>query len=72
MSLKQKWWIYGILGALCLGGGLTLAIEASHWKHNALSWIYWTCLGTIGLSLHLIGVYLLIRAGITKYQLDKL
>lgn len=60
---KQRWWFLGSIGTLCLGTGISLAIEASHWKHQNQDFYVWFTVGTVGIAFVFIGVVALIRAG---------
>ncbi len=71
LSKRRRWWLNGFFGALLFGGGLTFAIESSHLKHSGEDWILWASTGTAGLSLALVGVFLLIRAGVLKGEIDR-
>lgn len=71
LSNKQLWWLYGSCGALFLGSGLSIAIEASHWKHQGEPFLVWVGFGVLGIGLVVSGVVFLIRAGIIKYELSK-
>lgn len=69
-SKRWQWWFNGAFGAILLGSGFCLALEASHWKHNNESFWIWTIAGIVGIALLLSGIVLLIRAGIIKKELD--
>lgn len=60
---KQRWLLLGSLGTLCLGTGISLAIEASHWKNQDQEFYIWFIGGTAGIALIFIGIVSLIRAG---------
>ncbi|MDC7998321.1 hypothetical protein [Gilvibacter sediminis] len=66
---KKQWWFNGVVGALLLGSGLSVALECSQLKHNGADFWLWTLGGTAGIGLVLSGVVLLIRAGIINEQL---
>ncbi|GGG12719.1 hypothetical protein GCM10011344_11790 [Dokdonia pacifica] len=70
--LKRQWWLYGTIGALFLGSGLSLISEAGHWKHQEMIWYQWIGGGIIGLALAISGVVFLINAGILKERIRKL
>lgn len=71
-QLKKQWWIYGIVGTLFLGSGLSLISEAGHWKHQTTEWLYWVGGGILGLALAISGVVFLVKAGILKERIRKL
>lgn len=71
-QLKRQWWLYGTLGALFLGSGLSLISEAGHWKQQEAIWYQWIGGGITGLALAISGVVFLINAGILKERIRKL
>lgn len=71
LSKKQLWWLYGAFGALFLGSGVSIALEASHWKHQGESLLLWAGCGTLGIGLVVAGVVFLIRAGILDREIKK-
>ncbi|MFC4636002.1 hypothetical protein ACFO3O_18985 [Dokdonia ponticola] len=71
-QLKKQWWLYGSVGALFLGSGLSLISEASHWKHQAVIWCQWVGFGMLGLALTVSGVVFLIKAGVLKERMRML
>ena len=66
---KKLWWFNGVVGALLLGSGLSIALECSQLKHNDGNFWLWTLGGTAGIGMVLSGVVLLVRAGILKEQI---
>ncbi|WP_299677401.1 hypothetical protein [uncultured Dokdonia sp.] len=70
--LKKQWCLYGSVGALFLGSGLSLISEAGHWKHQGTNILYWVGGGILGLALAISGVVFLINAGILKERIRKL
>lgn len=60
---KSRWLITGGVGALLTGLGLSLTLEASHWKHANTEFWLWIGGGTLGLILFMSGIILLIKAG---------
>ncbi|MGV6832196.1 MAG: hypothetical protein ACWA5P_11630 [bacterium] len=70
-SKRWQWWFNGTVGAILLGSGLCLALEASHWKHSNEAFWLWTIAGIAGIALLLSGIVLLVRAGILKRELDQ-
>lgn len=68
---RKRWWFNGAFGALLLGSGISLAIDASHWKFQEYAEWHWIIGGTAGIGLVVSGVVLLIRAGILRRELDK-
>ncbi|MGB3776307.1 MAG: hypothetical protein WA951_13705 [Leeuwenhoekiella sp.] len=71
LSKRSKWWLMGGAGAILFGSGLSLALEASHWKHDGSDWYYWVLGGTAGIGIALSGVVVLIKAGILKREIDR-
>ena len=70
-SRRKKWWFNGAFGAVLFGSGISLAIEAGHWKHSTSPWFYWVLGGTLGICSALSGVVLLSRAGVLKREMEK-
>ena len=66
---KKLWWFNGVVGALLLGSGLSIALECSQLKHNDGDFWLWTLGGTAGIGMVLSGVVLLSRAGIINQEL---
>jgi|GEM_PF-1154435 len=64
LTKKQYWWVYGTAGTVLLGSGLTIAIEAGHWKHMQEPFLLWTGAGVVGIGSVISGVVFLIRASI--------
>lgn len=60
---KQLLWLQGTIGVILIGSGLSLAIEASHWKHLEEPLWQWVSGGTLGIALVVIGIISLIKAG---------
>lgn len=60
---RKRWLLYGALGSILLGSGVSLAIEASHWKHDGDDLWLWAGAGTIGIALMVAGICVLIRTG---------
>lgn len=68
-QLKKRWWLYGSVGALFFGSGLSIVSEAGHWKHQEVIWYEWVGFGILGLALAVSGVVFLINAGILKERM---
>lgn len=66
---KKQWWFNGVVGALLLGSGLSIALECSHIKHSGGDFWLWTLGGTAGIGLLLSGVVMLVRAGILNAEI---
>jgi ABC-type phosphate transport system auxiliary subunit len=59
----QKWLLKGGLGAVLVGSGFSLGVEASHWKHSGVALWQWMGGGTLGIAILIIGLIVLIKAG---------
>lgn len=59
---RRKWVVQGGIGASLIGFGLSLAIEASHWKHSGGPFWVWAGGGTLGITLLVAGIVVLIKA----------
>ncbi|WP_299214708.1 hypothetical protein [uncultured Dokdonia sp.] len=70
-QLKKQWWLYGSVGALFLGSGLSAISEAGHWKHQDEIWYQWVGVGILGIGLTISGVVFLINAAILKERIRK-
>lgn len=70
-QLIKRWWLYGSVGALFLGSGLSVISEAGHWKHQDIIWYQWVGVGILGIGLTISGVVFLINAGILKERIRK-
>jgi len=57
---NKKWLIRGALGCILIGTGFSFAVEASHWKHQGESLLSWAGIGTVGLTMLIIGIMTLI------------
>jgi hypothetical protein len=57
----RKWLVQGGIGASLIGFGLSLAIEASHWKHSEEPFWVWVGGGTLGIALLVGGIVVLIK-----------
>lgn len=68
---RKEWWVKGGLGSVFFGSGLSIAIESSHIKHSMAEDYIWILGGTAGIGLALVGIFLLIQAGILQRELDK-
>lgn len=63
MSPKQKWLVTGGAGALCFGFGICAIVECGFLKHNGAAWTTWAGLGTLSITITMLGLVLLIKAG---------
>lgn len=64
---RKRWLWSGGLGSILFGSGISLAIEASHWKHAEAELWLWAGAGTLGIALMIAGICVLISTG----QMDK-
>jgi len=70
-NTRRTWWILGSSGALLLGSGVSIALEASHYKHLGTTNWQWILGGILGIACIVSGVVFLIRAGIIAHELKK-
>lgn len=69
-TTKKKWLVMGGVGAALFGAGLCGCIESGFLKHQPDSlWYQWAGLGTVSLTITLLGLVLLIKAGHLEQQL---
>ncbi|MEM1259868.1 MAG: hypothetical protein AAGC45_04580 [Bacteroidota bacterium] len=70
MSPKRKWLLVGGAGASLFGFGLCAVVESGFLKHGDSKWWHWAGLGTLSLIVTIIGLVLLIKAGLMEKNLD--
>lgn len=70
MRRKTKWWLTGGAGACLFGFGLCAVVESGFLKHSGTLWWHWAGLGTVSLVITMLGLVLLIKAGIMEKELD--
>jgi hypothetical protein len=66
---KKKWLLTGGTGAVLFGFGICAVIECAFLKHNGHSWWLWAGLGTLSLAVLILGVVLLIKAGLMEKEI---
>ncbi len=70
MDQRKKWLLTGGAGASLFGFGLCAVMESGFLKHNGATWWHWASLGTISLVVTILGLVLLIKAGVMEKDLD--
>ena len=65
-EIKRKWWRTGALGALSLGTGVSGCVECGFLKHSGAPVWQWAGGGTLFLILLVLGVVLLVKAGLLE------
>lgn len=70
MGQRKKWWLMGGAGASLFGFGLCAVVECGFLKHSGAVWWHWASLGTISLGITILGLVLLIKAGVMEKDLD--
>lgn len=60
----------GGVGASLFGFGLCAVVESGFLKHSGSEWWHWAGLGTISLIVTVVGLVLLIKAGLMEKDLD--
>lgn len=60
---RKLWLLYGFLGAVFFGMGLSICIEAGFWKHDGSHWAWWVFGGVMGLSSAVFGAFCMVKAG---------
>jgi len=69
-KLRNRWLLLGGSGATLVGLGLSATIEVAWYKHSGgTTWI-WVVLGTLSLSVFMVGLILLIKAGLLEAKSD--
>ena len=66
MTPKKKWLLTGGIGASLFGFGLCGVLESGFLKHGDVAWWIWSSLGTVALSVTILGLVLLIKAGVME------
>ena len=69
MTPKKKWLWTGGLGASLFGFGICAIVECGFLKHSNTDWYIWVSLGTLALVATILGMVLLIKAGLLEKDL---
>ncbi|MEO0571675.1 MAG: hypothetical protein AAF039_08215 [Bacteroidota bacterium] len=70
MNAKRKWLLMGGAGASLFCFGICAVIESGFLKHSGVKWWYWAGLGTVSLAVTMVGLVLLIKAGVMEKDFD--
>ncbi len=62
-SRKRKWLLTGGIGTSLVGFGLAAAIEVGFLKHEGEALAVWVPLGTLAITVFILGIVLMIKAG---------
>lgn len=69
MPTKKEWLLTGGVGASLFGLGICTTIECAFLKYDGYEWFIWTGLGTFSLFVLILGIVLLIKAGLMETKL---
>ncbi|MFS4468266.1 hypothetical protein [Maribacter sp. 2210JD10-5] len=69
--LKRKWLLTGGFGAVSLGAGLSGSIESGFLKYSGADMWIWIGCGTLSLCVLVLGIILLIKAGLLSLKLNE-
>lgn len=70
MSPRKKWLLMGGAGASLFGFGLCAVVESGFLRHDDAEWWLWAGLGTVSLTITILGLVLLIKAGLIEKDLN--
>lgn len=69
-KLRRKWLWLGGSGASLVGFGLSASMEVAFYKHEGGETWVWIVLGTLCLITFILGLVLLIKAGLVESKLQ--
>lgn len=66
MTKRKKWFLTGGAGASLFGFGICAVVESGFLKHSGAEWRAWVTWGTMSLIVTILGLVLLIKAGVME------